>query len=463
MTETGLSLVRRPLAAIARDLAAGIVTSTQLVEEALERIADPAGEGARAFLTVYPEGARVMAQAIDAMRREGMTISPLAGIPISLKEAFEVAGSSMHFGSRVYDDGPKATRDAAVIRRIRAAGLVMVGRTNLPEFAFSTAGLNPHYGTPRNPYDRATGRTPGGSSSGAVVSVTDGMASVALASDTGGSIRVPAALCGVTGFKPTARRVPLQGAGSLAKLLDSAGPIGHTVTCCAMLDAVLRDEDCGWDGADTPPLSRLRFGVLRNYVTDDMDDTVAAAYERALADLHEAGALLVDVTFPEAAKVVHANAKGGMQAAESYARHQHLLPHRAAEFDPRILARVMRGQAMTAADYLDTLRERAEVVEAFTRLARGFDALLLPTAPIVAPPLAAFEGDDGFFHATQMKLLKSAGLINFVDGCAITLPIQAPGAAPVGLSLAAAGGSDEALLRMALAVERLLRPGAAVV
>ena len=184
---------------------------------------------------------------------------------------------------------------------------------------------------------------------------------------------------------------------------------------------------------------------------------VAVASARARARLRGAGALLVDVTFPEVAKVVHANAKGGMQAAESFARHRHLLPHRAAEFDPRMLSRVMRGEAMTAVDYLDTLRERAEVVEAFNRLMRNFDALLLPTAPIVAPPLADFQGDDEFFHRTQMKLLKSAGLINFVDGCAITLPIHAPGDAPVGLSLAAAGGSDEALLRLAFAVEMLLQ------
>lgn len=453
------SMVRRPLATIARDLHEGRLTSEQLVEEALACIADPDGEGSRAFLTVYPEGARAAARAVDAMRGEGMTISPLAGIPVSIKEAFEVAGSGMHFGSKVYADGPKATRDAAVLRRIRAAGMVIVGRTNLPEFAFSTAGLNPHYGTPRNPYDRATGRVPGGSSSGAVVSVTDGMASVALASDTGGSIRVPAALSGVTGFKPTARRVPLQGAGSLARLLDSAGPIGHTVACCAMFDAMLRDEDCAWDDADVPPVGRLRFGVLRNYVTDDMDDAVADAYERALALLRDAGAMLIDVTFPEVAKVVHANAKGGMQAAESFARHRHLLPERAAEFDPRILARVMRGEGMTAVDYLDTLRERAEVVEAFARLTRDYDALLLPTAPIVAPPLAAFEGDDAFFHKTQMALLRSAGLINFVDGCAVTLPCHAPGTAPVGLSLAAAGDADAALLRMARAVEMLLQAG----
>lgn len=460
MTTQTPSLVRRPLAVIARDLREGRVTSEQLIEEALDRIADPDGEGARAFLTVYPHGARAAARAVDAMRKEGMTISALAGIPISIKEAFDVAGSSMRVGSKVYSDSPKAIRDAAVVRRIRAAGMVIVGRTNLPEFAYSTVGLNPHYGTPLNPYDRVTGRTPGGSSSGAVVSVTDGMAAVALASDTGGSIRVPAALCGVVGFKPTARRVPLQGAGSLARLLDSAGPIGHTVTCCAMLDAVLRDEDCNWDDVDAPPVSQMRFGVLRNYATDDMDETVTGVYERALARLQAAGATLTDITFPEVAKVVHANAKGGMQAAEFFARHRHLLPHRAGEFDPRMLARVMRGEAMTAVDYLDTLRERAEVVEAFARRMRNFDALLLPTVPIVAPPMAAFDGDDDFFNQTQLRLLKSAGLINFVDGCAVTLPIHMPGTAPVGLSLAAPAGGDEALLRAAFAVETLLRHGA---
>jgi aspartyl-tRNA(Asn)/glutamyl-tRNA(Gln) amidotransferase subunit A len=447
------------LSEVSRDLRSGRVTSEQLVEEALDRISDASGEGARAFLTVYPEGARASARAVDAMRREGMAISPLAGIPISLKETIDLCGSPTHSGSKVYAGGPDATRDAAVVRRVRAAGMVIMGRTNLPEFAYSTAGLNPHYGTPLNPYDRATGRTPGGSSSGAVVSVTDGMASVALASDAGGSIRVPAALCGVTGFKPTAHRVPLQGAGSLARLLDSVGPIGHTVTCCAMLDAVLRDEDCASIASDGPPLAQLRFGVLSHYVTDDMDDAVAAAYEQALAHLRRAGAVLTDVSFPDVAKIVHANAKGGMQAAESYARHRHLLPHRAPDFDPRMLSRVMRGESMSAADYLDTVRERGEVVESFTRLMRRFDALLLPTVPIVAPPLGAFTNDDDFFHRTQMKLLKSAGLVNFVDGCAVTLPIHDPAAAPVGLSLVTARDGDEALLRAALAVESLFRPG----
>lgn len=441
---------------LSRALRNGTVTSEQLVSEALERISDPSGEGPRTFITVYPQGALAMARAVDAMRREGMSISPLAGIPISVKEAFEIAGSRMAVGSKVLRDNPPATHDAAVVRRLRAAGLVIVGRTNMTELAFSTAGLNPHYGTPLNPYDRSTGRTPGGSSSGAAVSVSDGMAAAAIASDTGGSVRVPAALCGLTGFKPTAHRVPLQGAGSLARLLDSAGPIGWTVTCCALLDAVLRGDVEGPALEGGPALPQLRIGVLREYVEDDLEPEVAAAYGRALSALREAGATLADARFPPMRDIPRIVAKGGLQAAEAYAANRRFLPSRAGDYDPRILARVMRGQAMSAADYLEVVRERQMLVQQFRAFMRGYDIVVMPTVPMIAPAIAEVDSSDERFHEVQLRLLRNPSTVNFLDGCAITLPCHAPDEPPVGLSLVGSTGSDEAVLRAALAVEDAL-------
>src|SRR5260370_40202533 len=228
----------RSLSQIAARLDAG-EPSRALIDQCIERIKDPAGEGDRVFLKVYGEAARTAADAFDQLRRRDATPSPYAGVPIAVKDLFDVAGDVTTAGSVALRQAPAATRDAPTIARMRAAGFVPIGRTNMTEFAFSGLGINPHYGTPRNPYDRKTGRIPGGSSSGSAVAVTDGMAMAALGSDTGGSCRIPAALCGLVGFKPTATRVPTDGTMPLSQTLDSIGPMAATVACCAVLDAVL--------------------------------------------------------------------------------------------------------------------------------------------------------------------------------------------------------------------------------
>src|SRR5580658_5220377 len=264
----------------AQALAQRTTTSRALVDESLARIADPAGEGARAFTKVHAETARTMADAMDALRHAGRAPSRYAGIPVALKDLFDIEGEPTPAGSRALADAPPATANAPVVQRMLAAGFVPVGRTNMTEFAFSGLGINPHYGTPLSPWDRAAGRIPGGSSSGTAVSVSDGMAVAGLGTDTGGSCRIPAAFCGIVGYKPTARRVPISGVLPLAPSLDSVGPLAPSVACCAEIDAILAGEP---PTAPTPAnLNGLRLAVPENTVLDGMDSAVSAAFERAL-------------------------------------------------------------------------------------------------------------------------------------------------------------------------------------
>jgi aspartyl-tRNA(Asn)/glutamyl-tRNA(Gln) amidotransferase subunit A len=230
------------LDSLAGQLAGGATSSARLLQQALTRIDDPAGQGKPTFTRVHRAAAQAAAVSSDRLRAAGVVPSPLAGLPISVKDLFDVAGEPTPAGSVALADAPPASHDASIVARLRAAGAVIVGRTNMTEFAFSGVGWNPHYGTPLNPYDRATGRIPGGSSSGAAVSVTDGMAVGALGTDTGGSCRIPAALCGIVGYKPTAKRIPLGGVLPLSFSLDSVGPLAPTVACCSALDAIMAGE-----------------------------------------------------------------------------------------------------------------------------------------------------------------------------------------------------------------------------
>src|SRR6185295_8202532 len=231
--------------ALAGDLAAGRTTSRALLETALARIAEPSGEGARAFMKVYAESARADADHADRLRKAGVVRSAVDGLPLSVKDLFDVAGDVTRAGSKLLAKAAPAVSDAPAVARLSAAGAVIVGRTNMVEFAFGTTGLNPHYGTPKNPWDRKTGRVPGGSSSGAAVAQADVMCVMALGSDTRGSIRQPAALCGVVGFKPTQRRVSREGAFPLSYTLDSVGPLANSVDCCTAYDAILSGEEAG--------------------------------------------------------------------------------------------------------------------------------------------------------------------------------------------------------------------------
>ncbi len=433
---------------LAASMAAGRTTSRALVEEALARIADPGGEGRRCFVRVYADSARKAADAQDQLRAAGYVVSPLAGLPVSIKDLFDVAGERTLAGSKALDDRPPAARDAAIVTRLRAAGAVLIGRTNMTEFAFSGVGINPHYGTPGNPFDRQ--RIPGGSSSGAPISVMDGFAAVAIGTDTGGSVRIPAALCGTVGFKPTQKRVPRDGAVPLSTTLDSVGPFGRSVACCAIADAVLAGEPPTLPPA--VPIAAQRLGVPRTLVLDDLEPAVATAFERACAVLSRAGARLVELPLAELGDYGAINAKGGFSPPEAYAWHAPLIDRRGAEYDPRVRLRIERGRAMSAAEYVTLSQQRGEFIAAIDARTAEFDALLMPTVPITAPPIAAFDKDEDYWRLNG-RLLRNTAIVNFLDRCAVTLPIHRPGTVPVGLMIVGRHGDDRRLLGMALALE----------
>jgi aspartyl-tRNA(Asn)/glutamyl-tRNA(Gln) amidotransferase subunit A len=419
------------------------------VEECLERIADPDGEGDRTYLLVDADGARQTARAMDILRGARAEPSPYAGIPVSIKDLFDVRGQVTRAGSRVLD-GPPAERDAGAVARWRRAGLVPVGRTNMTEFAFSGLGINSHYGTPANPWDRQGRRIPGGSSSGAVVSITDGMAHGALGTDTGGSCRIPAALCGIVGWKPTQARMPGDGVVPLSPTVDTVGVLGRSVGCCAILEAILAGEEPQEvDVLDRPP----RLAVVRNYVFDDTEDAVAAAFERAASKLEDAGAELVDLELTELDSIPDINAGGGFAAAESYAWHHDLIAERAEQYDPLVLPRISRGERLTARDLIVLRERRAALIEGVSRTLDTFDAFISPTVPRVAPPIDALDDRDSY-SATNMLMLRNPTVVNMLDGCSISLPMHEPGEPPTGLMVSGLAGEDATILRIAAWIER---------
>ncbi|HEX5319629.1 MAG TPA: amidase [Stellaceae bacterium] len=436
---------------MAADLAAGRTSSRALIEAALGRIADPAGEGARTFVKVYADQARAAADAQDSLRKAGYIASPLAGLPVSIKDLFDVAGEVTLAGSKALDDRPPAERDAPIVARLRAAGAVLVGRTNMTEFAFSGVGINPHYGTPGNPHDRRL--IPGGSSAGAPVSVADGQAIVAIGTDTGGSVRIPAALCGVVGFKPTQFRVSRDGATPLSTTLDSIGPLANTVACCAIADAVMAGETPREPSA--APAAGLRLGVPQTFVLDGLGPDVAAAFEDACAALSRAGAKISDLPLTELADYPKINAKGGFSAVEAYTWHKSTLARRGNEYDPRVRERIERARDLSAVEYIELGHARADFIARVAERTAEFDALLMPTVAITAPPIAAFERDADYWRLNSL-ILRNTSVINFLDRCAITLPIQKPGEAPVGLMIVGEHGADRRLLAIARGIEAAL-------
>jgi len=438
------------IAETAADLEAGTITSRALVESCLAAIADPEGEGDRAFLSVDEAGVRATADAMDTLRRHNRHPGAYTGIPIAIKDLFDVAGEVTTAGSKALADTPPAKVDAPVIARLRRAGFLFVGRTNMTEFAYSGLGINPHYDTPRNPFDRARGRVPGGSTSGGAVAVADGMATVALGTDTGGSCRIPAAFCGIVGYKPTQRRVPLAGATPLSSSLDSIGPLAASVDCCARLDRLLAAEP--ENPLPMRPVAGLRLAAPTNFVLDEMDETVARAFERTLDRLRGAGATVTEMTFAGFDRLGAINAGGGFAAAESYAWHRPLIEAKADLYDPRVVSRIIRGKQQSAADYIDLLAARQAMIEEAAACFGAYDAMVMPTVPIVAPALDQF-GDDDTYGRLNMLALRNPSTTNFLDGCAISVPVHEAGAAPVGLMLAGAPGGDRPLFQLARGVE----------
>lgn len=447
-----MSKLSKTIRELAADLAAGRITSVELTQRMLARAEAHRAQGGHAYVSLDGEQALAEARASDAARAAGIVASPLAGVPISIKDLFDVKGQVSSAASLALADAPPADADAGAVARLRAAGAILLGRTNMSEFAFSGLGLNPHYGTPRNPHDRA--RVAGGSTSGGAVTVALAMAAGALGTDTGGSIRIPSAFCGLTGFKPTAASVSLAGTVPLSRALDSAGPIAHSVDCCAILYAALSGQDIP-DGA--PVLKGLRFGFTADYVGANVEPPVQQAFERALEKLRAAGAQVEQFDFPELLELPAINGGGGLVAAEAWHWHRALLNDRGAQYDQRVAARIRRGQQQGASDYIDLLDARARLIAVAERRLAPYDAWLMPSVAIVAPQVAPLEADDATFFATNGLVLRNASVINFLDGCALSLPCHADGELPVGLGICALAGADEKVLQIGRAVEALLR------
>lgn len=426
-------------------------SASERLESALDRVDDPKGEGARACLTVYREQAKAAAEAADARASAGVSLGPLDGTIVSIKDLFDVAGEVTRAGSKVLAEEAKpAAVDAPVVHRLRAAGAIIVAKTNMTEFAYSGIGANPHFGTPGNPADRK--RVPGGSSAGAAVAAADGMCEIAIGTDTGGSCRIPGALCGIVGYKPSRQRIPTEGAFPLSYSIDSIGPLARSVEACAKADAVMAGER--FVPSNPASLAGLRIGLPQGFPLENLDETVAKRFSKAIDMLKRAGARLTDETLSQFDGMAQVNSKGGVQPAEAFAIHRDLLSRRADAIDPNVRVRLERARNASAADYIDMVRDRARLIRSMDARLADLDVLASPTTPIVAPTMAEVTPADEFARKNAM-LLRNTVVANFFDLCAISLPIPREGALPAGLMLVARNGNDHRLFRIAAAVERL--------
>lgn len=437
---------------LAGELVAAARSSTALVEQALNRACDPNGEGERVFLSLYDAQAADAAALSDRMRGHNVVPSSIAGLPVAISDAFDVAGETTAAGSAVLADAPVAAADATVVAALRAAGAVLIGRTNMSEFGISALGLNPHFGTPGNPYD--ANLIPGGAASGAAVAVVSGMAVAAVGTDGAGSIRIPAALCGAVGTRSSAGRISLSGTLPQAPSVDAIGTIAPDVESCAIMDSILS----GNPAPVFPDLSAdgLRLAVPVRYVLDDLDLAVAAAFQATLVRLKAAGVRLFEITLAELEEIPAITADASFAAVEGYAWHRHLLSTSIDRYDPRVVQKLRRGSDVMAADYIELIAARRDLIRRINPLTAPFDAVIMPTVPHVAPSIASLQSDYIAYTETNSLFMRNAAIANFLDRCAITLPCQEDGDLPVGLTLMGETGGDARLFVVARAVERVL-------
>lgn len=429
-------------------IADGLSRSTAELEESI-RIAS--SESCRhVFLVSRFDEARAEAS------NKALATRPLAGLAVSIKDLFDIEGQTTAAGSVVLSEAPPADVDCPAVARLRAAGGLILGRTNMTEFAFSGVGTNPHHGTPVNPADDQVERIPGGSSSGAAVSVATGAAFIGLGSDTGGSIRIPAALCGIVGFKNTARLVPRDGALPLSTTLDTVCAMTRSVEDAIIAHEILAARPVTRSNA---PLAGYKLAVAQTSMLDTLDPTVATAFERTLKTLRDAGASVTEIPMSEIRDLGTIQSAGGFTGAESYAWHKSLFATKADGYDPRVRFRILRGSEMKAHEYIDLFKARRDWIARVTSSLQGFDAVLSPTSPIVAPPIAQVapgaERDEEFFRINTL-LLRNSSVVNMLDGCAITIPCQAGDELPVGLMIWQGPMRDDTVLNIALQAEAAL-------
>ena len=447
-----------------KDLAAQLQTGSQgaraLVEDCLAAIDDPNGEGQRSFIEVYHDRARKEADAVDHARKQGWSLPAFAGIPLSIKDLFDEAGIVTRAGSKILQDAAPANSDATVLARLKAAGFIVIGRTNMTEFAFSGLGTNAHYGDARCPFERdpndiTKGRVAGGSSSGSAVSISDGMAPATIGSDTGGSTRAPAAFCGIVGLKPTTTRMPSDGIFPLSRSFDAAGPMANTVSCCAILDSLM----AGGPGEDEAAFAvkGLRLALPKGYLFEDLDPHVASSFAMAIDRLSAAGADISDISLAEIEALRPSNNTKSIVAAEAYHLHQsNLEAGKGDQYDPLIAFRIQGGKDILASEYIEMFATRKRIWAAVQTAVRGYDALILPTSPTLPPALSSLS--DIQAKTTQnAKCLRNTAISNYLDRPTITIPCHPAGTGPVGVSLIGSRQHDRRLLAIAAASEPIIR------
>lgn len=436
-----------------QQLLAGQISPETLTQDALRAIAAESGEGKRVFTKVYSDATRQQAAQASARWQQQLPRSAIDGLPVSIKDLFDVAGEVTTAGSRLLSNASVATANASLVDRLQQAGAAIVGKTNMSEFAFTGLGVNPHYGTPANPWQRAQQRIPGGSSSGAAVAVSDGMCLAAVGTDTGGSVRIPAALCGLTGFKPSASRIAQRGTLPLAASLDSIGVIAHDVRSCWLLDSVIAAQPLELDERN---LSEAHFVIPQTRVLVGLDEHVSAAWLHALDVLRAQGVKITELPLQELAELDTINVRGGITAWEAWQWHQHYAQSQPEAYDPQVLTRIQRGSLLNEGDAAELYQLRANWKQRVEQAVAPFDGILMPTVPLIAPTLAELE-DPARYMQVNLLMLRNTSVINMLDGCSISLPCHQPGAAPVGLMLSSTHGNDAALLSWAAAIETTLK------
>lgn len=444
------------IATLSARIQSGTLDPVALAEETLDAIAG--NEDGSVFVALTRERALEEAEAASRRVRHGRSLGILDGIPVAWKDLFDLAGLATTAGSKVLASAEPATGDAAVVGALKAAGMVAVGRVNMSEFAFSGLGINPHYGTPHNPASKDVARLPGGSSSGSGVAVAAGLVPISIGTDTGGSVRIPAAFNGIVGYKATRGRYDMRGVFPLAGSLDSLGPLCRTVQDAVWIDAAMRGRTASEVVRGT--VRGLSLVVPETVVFDDIEDGVASAFEQALERLAQAGAKIRRQAFPVFPEIFKLAAKNGaLVTAEAYAVHAaRLAGPEAAGMDPRVVVRTRLGEKITAAGYIEILQTRERLMAEFAADIGAGELIVSPTVPHVAPPIAPLIEDDALFFKTNGQTLRNPSIGNFLDWCAVSIPCGTGDAGmPVGFQIAALPHEDLSLLSAALAAEEVIR------
>jgi aspartyl-tRNA(Asn)/glutamyl-tRNA(Gln) amidotransferase subunit A len=411
------------------------------------------------FISLTEDRALAEAKASAARLKQGRSLGVLDGIPIAWKDLFDIEGIPTTAGSIVLSDAPRAKSDAAIVTALRQAGMIALGRTNMSEFAFSGLGINPHYGTPKNPHGKDQPRIPGGSSSGAGAAVAAGLVPVAMGTDTGGSIRIPAALNGITGYKATRGRYAMGGVFPLSGNLDSLGPLCRTVQDAVWVDAAMRGRTSS--EITLRPIEGLEVVIPETMVFDGAEPGVVAAFEATVERLSRKGVRFTRIKMPVFDEIFALMAKyGALVTADAFALHrERLAGPEAARMDHRVVMRTRIGERTTTADYIAILAERRRLIAESEALIAG-RLLAFPAVAHVAPPIAPLEADDELFVSVNGKTLRNTLLGNFLDWCGVSMPCGRGDAdMPVGFLLSAPANCDEALLSVALAIEPVVQEG----